>query len=60
MYKRQVQHGLDITLDYYKTRAQQEKMLEVLQFKLDVLWTMLDCMWMAYIEHKPPYHNISA
>ena len=56
--RRDVQHGLDITLDYYKTRAEQEEMLNVLQFKLDVLWTMLDCMWMAYIEKKPPYHNI--
>ena len=56
--RRDVQHGLDITLDFYKTRAEQEEMLNVLQFKLDVLWTMLDCMWMAYIEKKPPYHNI--
>lgn len=55
--RRDVRHGLDITLDYYKTREQQERMLTVLQFKLDVLWTMLDCMWMAYIEKKPPYHN---
>ena len=55
--RRDVQHGLDITLDYYKTREEQERMLDVLQFKLDVLWTMLDCMWMAYIEKKPPYHN---
>jgi pyrroloquinoline-quinone synthase len=55
--RRDVQHGLDITLDYYKTRVEQERMLNVLQFKLDVLWTMLDCMWMAYIEKKPPYHN---
>jgi len=56
--RRDVQHGLDITLDFYKTREEQETMLNVLQFKLDVLWTMLDCMWMAYIEKKPPYHNI--
>ena len=55
--RRDVQHGLDITLDYYKTREDQERMLDVLQFKLDVLWTMLDCMWMAYIEKKPPFHN---
>ena len=55
--RRDVQHGLDITLDYYQTRAEQERMLDILQFKLDVLWVMLDCMWMAYIEHKPPYHN---
>lgn len=56
--RRDVQHGLDVTLDYYQTRAEQEEMLDVLQFKLDVLWTMLDCMWMAYIEKKPPYHNV--
>ncbi len=56
--RRDVQHGLDITLDYYKTREQQEYALSLLQFKLDILWTMLDCMWMAYIENKPPYHNI--
>lgn len=55
--RRDVQHGLDITLDYYTTRQQQEKMLTILQFKLDILWTMLDCMWMAYVEKKPPYHN---
>ena len=55
--RRDVQHGLDITLDYYKTREDQERMLGILQFKLDILWTMLDCMWMAYIENKPPFHN---
>ena len=55
--RRDVQHGLDVTLEYYKTREEQEYALTVLQFKLDVLWTMLDCMWMAYIEKKPPYHN---
>jgi pyrroloquinoline-quinone synthase len=58
--RRDVVYGLDITLNYYKTREQQEKMLEVLQFKLDILWTMLDCMWMAYVENKPPYHNVTA
>ncbi|WP_295438544.1 pyrroloquinoline-quinone synthase PqqC [uncultured Thiodictyon sp.] len=56
--RRDVEHGLAITLDYYRTRAQQERMLEVLQFKLDVLWTMLDCMWIAYIAKRPPYHNV--
>lgn len=56
--RRDVEHGLEITLDYYTTRPQQEFMLNVLQFKLDVLWTMLDCMWMAYVADKPPYHNV--
>ena len=55
--RRDVQHGLDITLDYYKTREEQEYALTVLQFKLDILWTMLDCMWKAYIEKKPPFYN---
>ncbi|MFK8066620.1 MAG: pyrroloquinoline-quinone synthase PqqC [Gammaproteobacteria bacterium] len=55
--RRDVQHGLDVTLDHYKTREEQEFMLRVLQFKLNILWTMLDCMWMAYIEKKPPFHN---
>lgn len=53
--RRDVQHGLEITLDYFRTREDQERALGILQFKLDVLWTMLDAMWMAYIENKPPY-----
>jgi pyrroloquinoline-quinone synthase len=56
--RRDVERGLEITLNYYKTREEQERMLDVLQFKLDILWTMVDCMWLAYIAKKPPYHNI--
>ena len=47
--RRDVDHGLRITLDYFKTRAQQERAKEILQFKLDVLWTMLDAMYLHYI-----------
>lgn len=53
--RRDVLHGLQITLDYFQTRAEQERALGILQFKLDVLWSMLDAMWMAYIEKMPPY-----
>lgn len=56
--RRDVEHGLDITLDWYKTREQQERMVEILQFKLDVLWSMADAMYMAYINEMPPYFNI--
>jgi len=56
--RRDVNHGLEITLDWYKTREQQEKMLTILKFKLNVLWTMLDAMTMAYIHETPPYFNI--
>lgn len=53
--RRDVEHGLQVTLDYFKTREDQERALGILQFKLDILWTMLDAMWMAYIEKRPPY-----
>lgn len=57
--RRDVAHGLNITLDHYKTRAQQERMLEVLQFKLDVLWSMLDAIDLAYGLDRPPYHSVT-
>jgi len=46
--RRDVEHGLQITLDYFKTRAEQERALGILQFKLDVLWCMLDAMQINY------------
>ncbi|KEA61913.1 Pyrroloquinoline-quinone synthase [Marinobacterium lacunae] len=57
--RRDVKHGLEITLDFYDTREKQERMLEILQFKLDVLWTMLDAMSMAYEMERPPYHTVT-
>lgn len=56
--RRDVEHGLEITLDWYKTREQQERMVEILQFKLDVLWSMADAMYMAYVNDMPPYFNV--
>ncbi|MDE0841820.1 MAG: pyrroloquinoline-quinone synthase PqqC [Porticoccaceae bacterium] len=55
--RRDVEHGLDITLGYFNTRQQQEEALSILQFKLDILWTMLDAMQMAYEFHLPPFHS---
>jgi pyrroloquinoline-quinone synthase len=52
--RRDVAHGLEITLDYFKTRQQQERALEILQFKLDVLWTMLDAIQLAYCKEAHP------
>jgi pyrroloquinoline-quinone synthase len=46
--RRDVEHGLSVTLDYFKTREQQERALDILQFKLDVLWSMLDAMQVNY------------
>jgi len=46
--RRDVEFGLAFTLDWFKTRAAQERALEVLQFKLDVLWQMNDAMAQRY------------
>lgn len=46
--RRDVEHGLRVTLEYFKTREQQERAIEILNFKLDVLWSMLDAMQIAY------------
>jgi len=54
--RRDVEHGLQLTLDHFTSRAQQEHALSILQFKLDVLWTILDAMQMAYWHNQPPYH----
>ena len=56
---RDVEHGLALTLDYFATAEQQQRALDILQFKLDVLWTMLDAMHMAYINDMPPYFNVA-
>jgi len=48
--RRDVRFALSFTLDHYRTREQQERALEILQFKLDVLWTMLDAMQINYCE----------
>lgn len=58
--RRDVDHGLTVTLDHFVTRADQDRALDILQFKLDVLWSMLDAMWMAYVEDRPPYHGCPA
>jgi pyrroloquinoline-quinone synthase len=46
--RRDVEQGLEVTLGYFTTRAQQERALEVLQFKLDILWTMNDAIALKY------------
>jgi len=46
--RRDVEHGLAVTLDHFRTRAEQERALSILTFKLDVLWAMNDAMAAAY------------
>lgn len=57
---RDVQHGLEVVLAHFRSREQQERALDIVRFKLNVLWSMLDAMYMAYIVEKPPFYNIDA
>lgn len=46
--RRDVDQGLAVTLAHFDTRALQERALDVLQFKLDILWAMNDAMALRY------------
>ena len=46
--RRDVEQGLAVTLEHFRTRAMQERALEILQFKLDILWAMNDAMAARY------------
>jgi pyrroloquinoline-quinone synthase len=46
--RRDVEFGLAVTLERFRTRAEQERALAVLQFKLEILWQMNDAMALAY------------
>ena len=51
-------HALDIVLNHFNTYELQQRAVEILQFKLDILWTMLDHLYLAYELEKEPYFNI--
>ncbi len=46
--RRDVEFGLAVTLERFRTRLEQERALQILQFKLDILWQMNDAMALRY------------
>jgi len=46
--QRDVDHGLAVTLEYFRTASQQRRALAILKFKLDILWAMNDAMAQRY------------
>ena len=46
--RRDVEFGLAFTLDHFTTREAQERAIDILKFKLDVLWQMNDAMALRY------------
>lgn len=57
---RDVEHGLEIAFTYCTTRELQQRALAILKFKLDILWAMLDAMYVAYVDGLPPYSTVPA
>jgi len=61
--RRDVEQGLDVTLNYFSTsREMQMKALDILQFKLNVLWVIADSIMLAStldikIEGKDYFHQ---
>ncbi|MFC3285733.1 pyrroloquinoline quinone biosynthesis protein C, partial [Litchfieldella rifensis] len=49
----------ELALAVCTTYPAQQRALEILQFKLDVLWSMLDAMTLAYQLGRPPYHSVT-
>jgi pyrroloquinoline-quinone synthase len=49
--RRDVQHGLEVTKAYFsRSRELQERALDILQFKLDVLWALADAIMLQQCE----------
>ena len=43
-----IQCGLRVTLEHFRTRAAQARALELLRFKLDLLWSILDALHLRH------------
>jgi len=52
--RRDVEQALEVTLSYFVTPTLQQRALDTLQFKLDILWTMNDAMALKYGVETPP------
>ena len=46
--RKDVEHGLSITLTHFNTHELQSRAFDILQFKLDVLWQISDAMAVRY------------
>ncbi len=51
---RDVEHALKIVMEYFITPEQQVRAIEILKFKLNVLWSLLDALHIAYVFDLPP------
>lgn len=50
---RDVEHGLEVAMQWCTTHERQDRAVQILGFKLDILWAMLDAMEKAYPDNLP-------
>ncbi|QKT02690.1 pyrroloquinoline-quinone synthase PqqC [Ectothiorhodospiraceae bacterium 2226] len=55
---RDLDHGLALTLEWADSAERQRRVLAALDLKLDVLWSLLDALYLAYVLDMPPYAGI--
>jgi pyrroloquinoline-quinone synthase len=53
----EAEEALALTLEHFHSREQQERALDILRFKLEILWSMADAIYMAYSMMMPPFHR---
>jgi pyrroloquinoline-quinone synthase len=46
--RRDVEHGLEVTLNHFKSYEQQQRAIDIVKFKLEVLWSLCDALHYAY------------
>jgi pyrroloquinoline-quinone synthase len=56
--RRDVNHDLQITLEHSTSRKAQEEALNILQFKLDILWSILESITLAYQQIRATYLQV--
>lgn len=55
---RDIEHGLALVLERCDHAALQRRAMEALALKLEILWSMLDAMYLAYVMEMPPFFNV--
>lgn len=53
-------HGLALVVEHCNTPASQDQAVRIVKFKLEVLWAMLDAMYLAYVVNMPPFFNVAS
>ena len=54
-----VPHGLALVLEHFDTPEAEDRAVHILKFKFEVLWAMLDAMYLAYVMDMPPFFNVT-